>query len=132
MVFYDNASRHKTVWYILFYTMRMSHEYTIGWSIVRVPPIMLLLRRDGDIVKLNGLGGEKAKPGQDTAAERQKVAGNNDVTDEDGKAKGEEEAEGGDDIPPDRGTSFNGKRLTNGCKRRFTYFLVVKDSQPFC
>ena len=54
-----------------------------------------------------------------------------DVADEDGESKDEKYAEGGDDVPPDGGATFDCQRLTDGSKRGFAYFFVVEDGQPF-
>jgi hypothetical protein len=83
------------------------------------------------VLERNGLREEKTNPGQDTTAEHHKMMGDDDVADEDGKSKDEKYAEGGDDVPPDRGAAFDCQRLTDGSKHRFAYFFVVEDGQPF-
>ncbi len=114
-----------------FILLGMSHNYTIGWSIVRTPLVMSWLGFGGRVIERDGLREEKMNPGQDTTAECQKVTGDDNVADEDGKSKDKKYAEGGDDVPPDRGTVFDRQRLTDGSKHRFAHFFIIEDGQPF-
>ncbi len=114
-----------------FIPLGMSHNYIIGWSIVRAPLVMSWPGFGGRVIERDGLREEKTNPGQDTTAECQKVTGDDDVADEDCESKDEKYAEGGDDVPPDRGAAFDCQRLMDGSKRRFAHFFIVEDGQPF-
>ncbi len=70
----------------------MSHNYSIGWSIVRAPLVMSWLGFGGRVIERDGLREEETNPGQDATAECHKMTDDDDVADEDGKSKDEKYA----------------------------------------